>query len=209
MLVIDSMTHLLSEIPIQCRPPVARSQLDNRVHSSSESPRCTRMHNTIAPTRQVDGSSHSVPIDSTIHDPTQHFHQLTQISSLTRNSEISADMQSNPFGSQNFPSSHYSQHSSQQRTAIVTAGVTTSFGYNPDTAANPIPLSALFSVNPGDTIGVPQTYVANTDCIAVIQSVFPIKQIEKIAKIKRDLHIVDQSSQRHTILSGYQNLIRD
>ena len=37
MLIIDTMVHLKSEIPIQCRPPVARSQIANREYTSGES----------------------------------------------------------------------------------------------------------------------------------------------------------------------------
>src|SRR5579859_1550163 len=36
MLIVDSMIHLRSDTPIQCRPPVAQSQLANRVASSGE-----------------------------------------------------------------------------------------------------------------------------------------------------------------------------
>lgn len=42
------------------------------------------------------------------------------------------------------------------------------------------------------------------DCIAVIESIFPIKQIVSIGKSKRDLHIIDPSNPRRTILSGIQ-----
>jgi hypothetical protein len=49
------------------------------------------------------------------------------------------------------------------------------------------------------------SYIADIlDCIAVVESVFPIKQIGTIAKSKRDLHIIDPSNPRRTILSGIQ-----
>lgn len=44
--------------------------------------------------------------------------------------------------------------------------------------------------------------LSDIDCIAIIQSVFPIRQIGSIGKIKRDVHVVDQSLARRTILSG-------
>src|ERR1700731_1312701 len=36
ILIVDSMLHLRSDTPIQCRPPVAQSQLANRENTSSE-----------------------------------------------------------------------------------------------------------------------------------------------------------------------------
>ena len=54
------------------------------------------------------------------------------------------------------------------------------------------------------TLVFPVCRLADVDCIAVIESVFPIKQISSIGKAKRDLHITDPSNSRHTILSGTQ-----
>ena len=51
----------------------------------------------------------------------------------------------------------------------------------------------------GFHISIADIYI---DCIAVIESIFPIRRIGSIGKTKRDLHIIDPSQPRRTILSG-------
>jgi hypothetical protein len=55
--------------------------------------------------------------------------------------------------------------------------------------------------NHGSTIGT-LIEITNKDCLAVIQSVFPIKTITSLNRSKRDLHIIDPSNSHRTILSG-------
>jgi hypothetical protein len=44
--------------------------------------------------------------------------------------------------------------------------------------------------------------VINVDILAIVQTVFHIKEIASLGKMKRDIHIVDPSQTRYTILSG-------
>lgn len=44
--------------------------------------------------------------------------------------------------------------------------------------------------------------VLNIDCIAIIETVFHVKQVTRLGKMKRDVHIIDPSQVSHTILSG-------
>src|SRR5947207_14280228 len=53
MLIVDTMVYLKSDTPIQCRPPVARSQIASRENTTGETLQETTVHNTIIPTHDV------------------------------------------------------------------------------------------------------------------------------------------------------------
>lgn len=42
----------------------------------------------------------------------------------------------------------------------------------------------------------------NVDVIAIVQTVFHIKEVARLGRLKRDIHIIDPSQTRYTILSG-------
>src|SRR5271154_5193274 len=151
MLVLDSMVHLRSEIPIEPRAPVARSQLLNRqsVSGDFQEP----FHNTVIPTHDMrDTSTYAVQgAVSTSHqtqDPTQSPHaiRIPLLEELPPNPQHVPTQYSGP---QNLPQqcSQY-EHLSQQHTIPPPPRKTAYFGYNSTTPENPIPLSSLPSKTP-------------------------------------------------------------
>lgn len=151
----------------------------------------------------MDNSHHSHSPEST--SPVLP-HQQSQPSSSIRKPTIvdihTTSISNLPFQSQTQHSQHPSQHPSQQCYPGQPARAIESFGYNCNTPENLTQLSSLSHKNQGDTIGIPRTTFTDTDCIAIIELVHPVVQIEKIGKSKRDLLIVDPSSHRRIILSG-------
>src|SRR5271155_2121112 len=74
MLVLDSMVHLRSEIPIESHDPVARSQLLNRQRVSGDFQE--PFHNTVIPTHDMRDTSTcaiqgAVSTSHQTQDPTQ------------------------------------------------------------------------------------------------------------------------------------------
>jgi hypothetical protein len=197
------MIHLRSEIPIQRRSPVAQSQIANRENVSGECIQGTQLQGTTIPTHAVGNDfQHQTIISS----------KSQSLSQNPCNSSLSPQTVRSPVN--NHPETlslktSYSgaaptqcSHSSYEHPTLSYVRITTTFGYNPATAENLIPLSSLYSKSHGDTIGNLPLHTTNADCIAIIQSIFPIKTVGSINKAKRDLHIIDPSQPRYTILSG-------
>src|SRR5271170_7732731 len=73
------MLHLRSEVPIQSRPPVARSQIANRENVSAESLHENKVQNTIIPTHDMVATPEKQEISAPVQDisvlpsTSQHF----------------------------------------------------------------------------------------------------------------------------------------
>jgi hypothetical protein len=208
MLVIDTMLHLRSEVPIQCRPPVARSQIINRENISGESLRETAyQQTTIATHNLVQGPSQASHIQPGSQYPIRPGSQVSSQSPHLNKTMSSPEIQG-PSVVVNYPpctteSYHTQTKLLSQYPDMAYVRKTSSFGYNPATTENLLTLSSLASKNHGDPFGTLSKWaLSNIDCIAIIQSVFSVRQINSIGKMKRDVHIIDQSQARRTILSG-------
>ena len=148
------MVHLKSEIPIQCRPPVARSQIANREYTSGESLQETMIHNTIIPTHDVTevsvGHGNFVP-----HPSSENRFQGQFVSPQVVEKPVSPEMLplTNPAPNVQLHNSR-SQYPSQQYTEPPNPRIPACFGYDPATVEHLIPLSALGSKKHGETIGI-------------------------------------------------------
>jgi hypothetical protein len=149
------MVHLLSQTPIQCRPPVAQSQLAHRENTSSESlhDATTVVTTTVIPTRELEDGNSYIPV------PTQAGSQNVQTQTISP----SAIQMPTQFNSFNPPPNFQPQQSQVIQSSVPSSAPyaspfqprkTTSFGYNPSTAENFIPLSSLPSKTHGDHIGI-------------------------------------------------------
>ena len=154
MLIIDTMVHLKSEIPIQYRPPVARSQIVNRENTSGESLLETMVHNTVIPTHDVTAAS--VGHGDSVPDPSSENRFQGQFTSPQVVRELaSPEMLLLTTSAPNMQLQHsHSQHPSQQYTGPPNLRIPACFGYNPATAEHLIPLSALGSKRHGQSIGI-------------------------------------------------------
>jgi hypothetical protein len=154
MLIVDSMMHLRSDTPIQCRPPVAQSQLANRENTSSE-PMEDVSHQPDMKLEEMDTTTTALepatlpqnqstlpqqPLTSPENQNIPHSPQIAR-------SLLTSSMESQP--------TQYSQGLAMTQVAVPPhLRVTTSFGYNPTTPENLRPLESLYSKNHKQTIGI-------------------------------------------------------
>jgi hypothetical protein len=154
MLVLDSMVHLKSEIPIESRAPVARSQLLNRQSVSGELQE--PFQSTVIPTHDMrESSTYVVRGRSTFHQTqgatlSPHDTRIPLIEELPPNPQHVSTQY--PV-LQKTPQQCSQQHVSQHHPAPPPPRKTSYYGYNPATPENLTPLSSLPSKTPGDTIG--------------------------------------------------------
>jgi hypothetical protein len=206
LLVIDSMTHLKSLIPIQCRPPVAQSQLLNR--ESTEPATSPAPEPLPLPAPQA---LHPPPADGFVHPATtlpsphaarspliQRTHSLPVTSPMVKSETpstrrtISAREPSSSVFTPGLGPSQF-QNSLQPRQFLGGARRRPmAFGFNSTTPENIVSLAELQKREHKDRI----------DVFAVVQTVYKVKRIESIGREKRDLDIIDPSQPRRTILSG-------
>ena len=142
MLIIDTMTHLISETPIHVRPPVAQSQLAHRESVPGENG---------TPVSPALGSHHLQIAVGSIPDPTTR-QSPTFPSQLPQSNNVS------PVRHFTQPtSSHYYQLPlpSQHYEGPEVSRVTASFGYDPSSPENIVALSALPSFKHASNIGTP------------------------------------------------------
>lgn len=130
LLLIDTITHLKSNIPIQCRRPVARSQLLNR---ESVSPA-----DGLPPAQQSPATS---PTSAFLQPAASH----TSPSPHTARSPVAKRL---PL----FESSPNLASSQFQTGRIVRQRIRASFGYNPSTPENLMSLKMLQDKKHGDYI---------------------------------------------------------
>jgi len=179
VLVIDTMTHLKSNIPIQCRVPPSRSQLLNR-ESMSPSKDLAQLF----PAQQNDTSAQ--PSNTASVKPGGV--SRTSLSPHVVRSPVVPPPGSSP----NCAPSQF-QNSLQTGQVIPPPNRPTSiFGFNPATPEHLIPLSMLQAKKHGDHI----------DCLGVIENIYRLKRVDSIGREKRDLDILDPSQPRRTVLSG-------
>lgn len=140
------MVHLKSEIPIQCRPPVARSQIDNRENTSGESLQETMDHDTVIPTHDV--TAVSVSHGNFVPHPSSEnrFQGQFQSPQVFRKS---VSLETLPLTS---PAPNVQLQHSQSQYPIPR--IPACFGYDPATSEHLIPLSELGSKNHGEIIGI-------------------------------------------------------
>lgn len=151
MLIINTMVHLRSEIPIQCRPPVANSQLANRENISGENLPGTVSNDTTMPPDGVVGPAHGVStFRSTSGNNFQQEIAPQQVVQLPVILEVLPFSNRPPDRSQSFHSSYASHQNTRPSHPLITS----SFGYNPTTVESLIPLSALPSKNHNKPIGI-------------------------------------------------------
>lgn len=134
---MDSMLHLLSEIPIQCHQHVAQSRLAYCENVPEEG--LISLHEV------GQGTSALNHIPQTVQDSTQSSQPVGMAEACKLSHDISGV---NDITNQ----THYG-HPSQYFSTPSQTRVTTSFGYSPDTQEQLILLSGLGSKNHGDTIG--------------------------------------------------------
>jgi hypothetical protein len=158
MLILGSMVHLRSEIPIESRPPVAQSQLLHRESVSGEFVEAFR--NTVVPSNIVQEASTNAiqgAVSSThqVRKPTQspHGSRVPLLEEFPPNAQYIQSQSQYPDPQNVQPQHSHPKTLPQQHTAPVRPRKTSYFGYNLSTLENPIPLSSLPSKNHGDTIG--------------------------------------------------------
>ena len=150
MLIVDTMLYLKSDTPIQCRPPVARSQITSRENTSGETLQETTVHNTILPTNNAT----EVFVDqgnSVAYTGSENRFQGQFASPQIVQSPVSPETLPVP------PAHlHHSQcqYSFQQYTEPSDQRLSACFGYDPATDEYLIPLAALASKNHGENIGI-------------------------------------------------------
>lgn len=155
MLIVDSMMHLRSETPIQCRPPVAQSQLANRENVSGEpmeeQPQIINvvhhdMDTNIALETTVSSSKESNLPQALISSQFQRVLVSPQVARSSVNSLITprpADTQ-------------FSQGLAMTQVTVPPhLRVTASFGYTP-TPESLFPLASLYSRSHGTNFGIPR-----------------------------------------------------
>ena len=156
MLIVDSMMYLRSETPIQCRPPVAQSQLANREDVSSEpnmeeQPQIINvvqhdMDTNIALETTVSSSKESNLPQSLICPQFQRVLVSPQVARSSVNSLITP----RPTDAQ------FSQGLAMTQVTVPPhLRVTASFGYTP-TPENLFPLASLYSKSHGTNFGTPR-----------------------------------------------------
>jgi hypothetical protein len=164
MLIVDSMLHLQSETPIQCRPPVAQSQLANRENTSSEpmmeihtnNQQDMVMQDGIDITTALPPAPPSVVSPQFESNPQQQLLASPQFQTTLILPQIARS--SFPSPSMPPPDTQYSQYSQAmamtQETVPAHLRFTASFGYIPTSPENLIPLASLPSKTHGTTIGM-------------------------------------------------------
>jgi hypothetical protein len=156
MLVIDTMLHLRSEVPIQCRPPVARSQIVNRENMSCESLRETAHQPTAIATHNLSEDPSSAPPGAQ-HSILSGFGRASQSSLLNRTvwspnvQRPSTNLSFHPPTSQPY---HTQNEFIFQQRLTPQIRKTSCFGYNSATTENLLPLSSLSSKNHLDNFGI-------------------------------------------------------
>lgn len=158
MLVIDTMLHLRSEVPIQNRPPVARSQLINRENISDESLReAVYPQTTIATHNFGQASSQAPPLRPDSQHLIRPSSQVSQSPHLNRTLS-SPEMQRSSINVYFPPSASAPRYTQTNLLSQyhVTPNIrkTSSFGYNPATTENLLTLSSLSSKNHGEAFGI-------------------------------------------------------
>jgi hypothetical protein len=144
------MTHLRSEFPIQCRPPlVANSQLADRENISDENVEDIGIDQAVM---QMDNVSNLPPMVFEFRSPSQQNIQPQVPSFQVAPMAIPEETMfvRPPVTSQPSHSFHLSQHNTQ----LPPPRTTLSFGYNPATTESLIPLSALPSKKHKETVGI-------------------------------------------------------
>ena len=221
LLIIDSMTYLKSYIPIQCRPPVARSQLLNREFpflnrestSASEHlgllaaqpPPQARQAPSAPPAQHVQATVGFAHPATTLPSPhaalspqIQRTHSLPVASAMAKVEPRTAHQ---PISAIERPPARFSpalgpsQFQNSLQPGQVRGGSrrpAMAIGFNSTTTENFISLAGLRQRKHKDHI----------DVLAVVQTVYKVKRIESIGKEKRDIDIIDPSQPRRTILSG-------
>jgi hypothetical protein len=153
MLIIDTMVYLKSEIPIQCRAPVARSQIANRENISGESLQETIVHNTRSPAHDVTdvsvGHGNSVP-----HPSSENRFQGHLVSPQVFPEPVSPEMLPVTAPAPNVQLEHSPSQYSSQHPGPPNPRIPACFGYDPATAEYFIPLSMLVSKKHGELIGI-------------------------------------------------------
>ena len=176
--MIDTMTHLKSNIPIQCRVPPSRSQLLNR--------------ESMSPSKDL---AHLVPAQQNATEtqpPHTNFVKPEGVSRVSLSPHVVRLPVVPPLESSSNHASSQFQNSLQTGPIPPPNRPISSFGFNSTTPENLIPLSMLQAKKHGDYI----------DCLAIVENVYRMKRVDSIAREKRDLDILDPSQPRRTILSG-------
>ena len=164
MLVIDTMLHLRSELPIQCRPPVARSQIINRENMSGESLRETTQQPTAIATHNITQDPASAPPGSQ-HPILSALGQASQSSQLIRTvwspnaQRPSTNVSFHPPTSQPY---HTQNEFLFRQQATPQFHKASHFGYNSATSENLLPLSSLSSKNHLDNFGTLVKFISLT-----------------------------------------------
>jgi hypothetical protein len=154
MLVIDTMLHLRSELPIQCHPPVARSQIINRENMSGDSLRETAQQPTAI-------STHNLTQDPASAPPGSQKPILSGLGQASQSSQLNRTVWSpnvqRPSTNVSFhrPTSqpYHSQNGFRFQQATPQLHKVSHFGYNSATTENLLPLSSLPSKNHLDNFG--------------------------------------------------------
>ena len=165
MLIVDSMLHLQSETPIQCRPPVAQSQLANRETTSSE-PMIEDNTNNQQDMIMQDGMDITTALPPPPPPPPvlspqfeSNLQQQPLASPQFQTTLNSPQIARSSFTSTSMPppDTQYTQYSQPlamtQETVPAHLRVTASFGYVPTSPENLLPLASLPSKTHGTTIG--------------------------------------------------------
>lgn len=168
MLIVDSMLHLRSETPIQCRPPVAQSQLANRVVSSGEPMEDEAQQTNMMQDVQDDMEDTTAPAPAVL-PPNESNPQQPSISPQTQNASTPPQKVRSSFTSSMAPpTTQYTQFTQASPMTQVTVAShlrkTTTFGYNPSSTEKLQTLSSLFDKSHGNVIGI-LLLVALTDVL--------------------------------------------
>ena len=167
MLILRSMIHLRSEIPIESRPPVARSQLLHRENVSGDFPE--PFQNTVIQSNVVkDASTNDIQVRVSTTHQTHESNQSLHSSRVPCKEQSPPNVQyiqsQNPESQNVLAQCSHPRDPSQQVNVAPTTRKTSYYGYNPSTPANPLPLSSLSSKAHGDTIGYsPPSLSANRE----------------------------------------------
>jgi hypothetical protein len=151
---MDSMVHVRSDTPIQCRPPVAQSQLVNREIISDEPieeqllPTVNQM-DTDPAFQTVETANMSSQNELCFQQPllSPHLQRDFQISQPLHSSQIKAMAGDTQF-TQAMPMTPLPVPAHLR--------ITASFGYSPSTPESLLPLASLPSHNHGAMFGIPE-----------------------------------------------------
>lgn len=148
------MVHLRSETPIQCRPPVAQSQLVNREIVSSEP-----TEESLPPAINQEIDTHAAfPTEASANlSPTKEIlqHQTLLSPQLHRDLQTPQRLRSSPINSTGAETRFTQAMPMTQVSLPAHLRVTASFGYFPSTTELLLPLASLPPHNHGTMFGSP------------------------------------------------------